>query len=787
MPDTIPDDLLGLQEPNLTPPKSRMESADDARGLLRKWVREDQSRSIQRTLCKGNLDGNPPFGGMNKKFAPWSADINFLTGRARIQAAMNPRTALYAGVDNYFIVTPETRRKDKDSALWGQKLTYHFQKLIKTWGGWDWHQRQRIKQQLIEGWAPVIFDGNDDDWRFRACDAACVYVPRGTPSALDERTEAFILLVPYRTHELWKKIADEDKARKRGWNPQAVKWAIKNGASSIGGVKWQMETWEVWQDMFQRRDLYAGYAQSDTVFCAHLYVQEYAQDGAKTISHFMFTQDDYGAPDSSDRDFLFKQVRRYESYDEACIVYFRDIGDGTWHSVRGLAMESFRHDVLLNRLKSRAADRMFLDSTTLIASSDQRMKDKQEQLNLTGSVTFLAADSQILQSGFNGNINSVLEGIRLFSNEIDANTSSAQPRTIMREDGRGEQPTKFAVQAQMTADASLSQGEIRLEYLTSDRLGYQMWRRAAKRNTSDKEAKEFQEACLDDDIPEDVLYGKCCVTANRLSGYGSTQMRKMAVERLLQLAPMMPEEGKSNVLDDAIVSETENPELINRYNPKTKEVTDDDQVIVFENASVRTGVAPKIKSGQNNVNHMIGHIEDAKLLLEPIAAAMEEEEGAPQGLEEAFQYLSIMAPHLEEHLSLIEQDPSRKPLAQQFRLEIKTLTAFHGKLRQAIRTAQAQADQQAMAEQNANALGVEQQVKVDGMLQDMQLRKLKAANDQQIKESKAVAQNQLKAAQTIGNEGRLNAETIARIKRENIEAAAKMEREKNKPKTNGSK
>lgn len=764
-----------------------MDSADDARGLLRKWVREDQLRSQQRALCKGNLDGNPPYGGMNKKFAPWSADINFLTGRARIQAAMNPRTALYAGVDNYFVLKPETRPQDKEHETWGQKMTYHFSKMVKTWGGWDWHQRHRIKQLLVEGWGPVIFDGNDDDWRFRAIDAASVFVPRGTASALDERTAAVALLVPYFTHELYAMIKDEDKASKRGWNPRAVKWAIKNGASSIGGVKFQMEAWEVWQEYYQRRDLYAGLANSDIVFCCHLYVKEYTEKGQKNISHFMFTQDDYAAEDPEDRNFLFKQIRRYENYDEAAIVYFRDIGDGTWHSVRGLAMESFRHDVLLNRLKSRLADRAFLDSTTLIASSDQRMKDKQEQLNLTGSVTFLAADSQILNSGFAGNINSVVEAIRTFSNEIDANTSSANPRTIMRQDGKGEAPTKFQVQAQLTADSSLSQGEIRLEYLTTDRVGYQMARRALKRNTGDEEAKKFQEACFNDGVPEDVLYGPVCVVANRLSGYGSAQMRNIAVDGLLEIAPMMPEEGKSNLLDDVIVARTENPELITRYNPKVKVPDSDDQTIVFENTSARAGVAPVLVSGQNNVKHLTGHTEDATAMLAPLKEALDAgEQPDPAAMEEAYQYATIMAPHMQEHLALLKGDQSRKSLYQYFEGEIKGIFAFHGKLRQALRAAANAAAQAELEQQNANALGIMDQAKLESMKSDQELKRMKAAGDMALRAEKSGAQNRIKTASALMGEGRANAETLARIERENAEAQAKIDREKNKPKTNGS-
>ncbi|MBM6725531.1 hypothetical protein, partial [Pseudoflavonifractor phocaeensis] len=88
--------------------------------------------------------------------------------------------------------------------------------------------------------------------------------------------------------------------------------------------------------------------------------------------------------------------------------------------------------------------------------------------------------------------------------------------------------------------------------------------------------------------------------------------------------------------------------------------------------------------------------------LGPLKQAVEAGQEIPEeDLQEAFTYVSALGAHSEDHLNRIADDPSRKGPYQLFKGQLNLLTSFHGKLRSAIRSAQAQAAQAAREEQQA--------------------------------------------------------------------------------------
>lgn len=746
-----PDELLSLPPLEGRAPDSRLTEAKDLRKILDRYVKDDQGRSIQRALVRGNLDGNPPYGSAKRKGLEWTANVNFMGAKARLRAAMQPYNALFAGVQTYAICRTAHQPKNPDREKWNDSITQHFHKLIKTWKGFDWHMQHRVKEMLTEGWGPVVFD-RDGDWRFRAIRAASVRVAKDSPSTVDERIACVLVSVPYRVHELYKYIADEERAKMMGWNIEATKWAIRNHSRSVGGQNWSSAPWEYWQRKFQHHDLATGEAESDVVYCTHGYVQEFDKEGQKKkISHFIITDGDQNALTERENGFLFRNVRRYENYSQALIVYFLDIGDGDWASVRGLAFDSFKHDVLMNRMLCRIADGAFLQSSLVLGASTQKEREKQ-QLTVLGPVTWLPAGAQIPQQKLFGDIQGVIEASRLFSNDQAQNLQNYNTGNVSPEPEAGrERVTAFEVAQRVQKNATLSGDQITLDCLTSDQVFSEVFRRAADPATQDKEAREFQEACFADGVPKEALANMECVYMNRLSGYGSAQMRAITTQQLMQVAPSLPEEGKDNLLNDYIVATTQNPSLAERYNPPQEKPTPDDALVVLENAAIGVGETPVIFSGQSHVKHLQGHLADAAERLGPIQEAMDAGQSDPSQLEAAYGYLQVMGPHLEAHLRPLEADPMRKQLAAQFRVQIKNLTSFHGKLRQEIRRARSEAQQAAMEEQNANALGALTQAKLTAADMDMQIKVQKAQNDMNLKRVKTGQSQALKTWQVQQN------------------------------------
>lgn len=706
--------LLGIDAPDAKPPETRLRDAKDARGLREKMMLADQPRSIQRALVNANLKNFPPYGGRKPKGSQWEADINFGMGASRLKRAAGSYTGLFAGVENYADIQTGFQPEHPVNPKWSLEMSRGFHDLIKTWGkGFDYNQQHRIRQMLSEGFGPVLME-NGDNWRFRAVDASAMKVPDGTLSVIDERCRYVLINEQISVVDLFKKTLLPEDGR---WNQEAIKWAISSVGKQGGTWDNRNNNWEWWQERIQHHDLFMGDVECDMVSTAHLYVNEFGRDGqSEAISHFIFTTNQLSsgndAASPAQNDFLYKNVRGYRSYDEVLHVFFEGIGDGKFHSVRGLAFDTFKQDVSKNRMLCRMVDRGFIDSTAWIESASQNNSDKLDNITVGGAVVRLPAGAKMVQTGFAGQSQGVMDCIRLISNITDSNTGASNPRTIMREDGKGEQPTLGQVRAQIAQDTQLSNDQMRIDYLAMDRLYAEQVKRAFRKGTSDPEARAMQEMLLAKGVPQEALDNIASVTANRSAGYGSSAMKDAVFEELMKVVGMLPEDGKDNFLNMFIMSKTENPAMVALLNPKQHMPTPDDALIVLENSAIDDGKEPIIFSGQDNVRHLQGHLADVQETLAPVEQAMEAEQNDPAQLQEAYAYLQVMGPHLEAHLAPLRMDPTRKQLAQQFELQITQLTAFHGKLRQAIRAAIREQQLAAQQEQNANALDAVTQAKL---------------------------------------------------------------------------
>lgn len=767
--------LLGLLEPDGKAPETRMGDPDDARSLVNRFLFEDQGRAIQRALVRGNLDGNNPYGATKPSGQKWEANLNFLFGKARVNRAVSTYSALFAGVENYANFQTGYQKTNPESQQWNLIIARNFHDMIKTWGaGWDWNMQHRIKQMVIEGFAPVLC-GQGDDWRFKSLDASCIKVPRGTPSTLDERCDCVVLLDTVRCHELWKKIADEKASTDRGWNRDAVKKAIRNSGQNVGSENWRITPWEKWQQMLVAHDLAWGYARTDVIEIAHVFVNEFAKGNEKTISHFIVTQNPPNGDNKAENDYLFKHVRCYNNYADILHVFFSNIGDGTWHTVKGLAFDCFKHDVQMNRLLCRMLDRAFIDSTAFMASPTANNSDKLDNTVIGGAVVRLAAGAQMIQTGFAGSSAGVQDCYRLIQNVANANTGASNPRTIMRDDGKGEQPTLGQVRAQIAQDTQLSNDQVRMDYLDMDQLYARMYWVAARRGTTDKAAQDFQEKCLRAGLPREALDQMESITANRMSGYGSQSMKEAVVDQLMKLAPTLPEDGKNNLVNLAIMAYGENPALVDILNPKRAQLTPDDSQIWDENEAMRTGATtpPPIVPGQNNVKHVQGHLDIAAEVLTPIREALEAGQNDPQALMDAYRFATVIGKHIEAHLAFIMTDPIRRQLGKQFQAQLQYIVSFHGKLRQAIRNAVSEQRIAQQQEENAMALGVETQAKLQSAEVQNQIKIQKARLDMALKTQKAAVSNRLAAVNTVASNARETAKAASQIQLDRAKTASK--------------
>lgn len=734
---------------------------------------------MERAIVKGLVDGNPPYNDARKRAEGrgWECNLNFMEGQAIMDSSAVPYYALFANVPYYADCCTEFQDDNPDHETWNAKITYEFTNLLKRWPQFNWNIQQVSYWMRLHGIGHAFFD-REGDWRFRGLETGSVLVPKGSPSCIDDRLPFMIIRIPYRIVELWDWIKDPVAAEAAGCDVQAIKYAIMYGmrGRAPGGSIWWAQPWEYYERLLKNSDLAVSFTDSDLVYCFHILVQEFAKPGKpKKISRFVCTEHEVVPRDNAtkgdDKQFLFADPNSYDSFVQCIVSFFQNTGDGTWHSVRGIAMRAFKHLEVSNRLKCQTVNRAFLDASLIFQSGSSRNQDR-VSLTVFGSVVRVPANGELKQIVVQGGTQGVMEVDRMLTNHLANNIGMFNQRTLSREDGKGEQPTATQVNQQVAKESSLSEGQITLFYQYLDTLYTEMFRRAADPSTSDAEAKAFQKELIDDGVPKEALANMEYVRANRQSGYGSPQMALLKQQQMMAIVPMLPEQGKQNWLEDAVTT-IEGPEKTERYAPRTYIPNEDDSIATLENGLMTQGIPPVISTGQDDVVHLNTHFQFLQQTLAPVSQAMDSQQQLPPDqLQATYKTSQTAIPHMEAHIARIQNDPMRKGQAKLFQDQLRQLTAFDQKLRIALFDALRQQQVQAEQAQQATALSALDQAKVQSIQTQTQLAAAKTQSQIQNQTAKTIHGLRLKSLKEGVNMNLDVASTAADIRNQRVKTAA---------------
>lgn len=747
----LPLALLGLdEEGEKSPPETRLKSASDGRKIHQDLVYEDnQGRSYFRALVKGMVDGNPPYP-TKPAGRKWECNLNFMEGQAIMNRTAVPYYNLFARVPYYAECKTNYQPDHPDFPRWNASIACRFHNLLKRWREFNWNIQQVSYWMRLHGIGFALFD-KDYDWRFRSIETGDVKVPQQSPSCLDRKVPYLTIRVPYRITELYDRIQDPDTAEKAGWNVQNVRNAIKYGMKGIGGTEWWSRSWEWYEHRIKNHDFTVSFSDADLVYCVVMLYCEFGKEGKPPkISKAIFTeakvsvQNPNAKPTEEDeKDFLYQDVECYDKYTDCIVPFFKNTGDGTWHSVRGYAMEAFRHLEVDNRLLCQAIDRAFIDSSLVLKSNTARSRERLE-LVVFGSVVKLPANTEFTPVTVQGGLEGPTTMHNLLRAHLMNNIGVSQTNVNYRQDGKGEMPTARQVDYQAANEASIGEGEITIFLEQLDTLYGTMFKRAADPACSDEEAKRFRDECEEDGVPKEALKDMEYVRASRLNGYGSPELAIMRFNQGLQIFPSLPEDGKQNFLEDW-VTQLFGPEKTQRFAPRTHIPDDQDWQANVENTQMWNGGMPVITGDQDDVIHLNSHVSDAKQRLAPLAQDMQNGQSDPNQLGQAGQYTQMLVQHCEQHIARLKNDPGRRANAKLFEDQLGQLADFSQEIWRQLRNAQRDARIAAEQSQQATALSALDQAKVESVRTQTQLAAAKTQSQIENQHAKTVQGMQLKA------------------------------------------
>jgi len=719
----------------VTIPETRVRDCFSGRQICIKMLDNDRLRARERAKVQGMLDGNAPYdpAKLRAMGQGWRTNLNFMEGYSNVQAVKTPYFALIASVPAYAEI--RTKQGGPNKKLFGEIITEEFSRMIRRWPDFS-YQMQKAQQELVKfGIGPVLLS-DKYDWRFEALRHRDLLVPEHSAGTL-MKWPFFAIRTEMQAMDLWAKVKPDsvDYSEKIGWDVEMTRQAVMLSSKDLfsGRITWDGRNWEQWQEAFKNNDSYMSLVASESLMVYHLFVREYSEK----ISHYIL------AENALIPDFLFKRIDRYNSIPEILTIFRNDIGNGDYHSIRGLGRLQYQHIECTNRLKNHLFDMGVAGTAINLKASTSKARDELQLMQM-GPVNILPPDVDLVQNRVVGFLTDAMNLDKELSAHLSANLGTVRRPGVGYQSQR---PNIAQVQQDVINTTQITEGQMILHFMDLDLLYEQMYLRASDPNSPDEEAIKFQKACADKGVPMIALRDYEYVRATRTAGYGSPQMRQVRSQQMMPYIGMLPESGRYNWVRDEVIA-IAGPDNVDRYFPEQQFPTHDQWEANMENGVMHAGQHIMIADGQKHAVHADVHITSLEQMI-TMANKMYQSVPPASGLAAMIKvqlYTQICVPHTQAHLQLLADD-------QMHQSAYKALSARLGTLNNSIKQIDAIVEQ---GQEQQNALqGAQQsaqtkdQIKLQQAQSEIAIERALAASkiqNQHLKTMSQIQTSQAKAA-----------------------------------------
>lgn len=775
------DNMLKTLDSEGEPPKSRIGDGAQAYSIWIGLWQADATRSKRRTLVKGLVDGNPPYNPDDLAAAGQSyrCNVNWRIAQSYLENASGAFYDLFNEAPTYAVIEINKGNPDEQHK-YSQVVTEHFDWLMRNERRFDYNMQVSQNEMTLYATGPMVF-ADELDWCPRAILSGSLKVPEGTKSDTSYWEEATVE-VDYTPSELYGKIVDEKSATAAGWNVEAVKQAIMFAQPLYvqGGVYHQ---WEWYQQQLKNGAL--AYNSTSKAICViHIFWQEFPESGSRAgkISHGIVNRDQAaGGNDKGDsRDFLFKKLNRYDSWDN-CIhpMYYDRGGGGFHHSVTGLGVKMYSALTFINRLRCANADKAFAPKIMLEAQGGAADTDE-AALEQNGDFLIVKEGYKMAQIPIQSQMEDGIVFDRFVSDDLSGNLSQYRKTSDSGEQKSHVTATKTKYDA--ANEARLAKTQMVRYYMQLDLLYAEMYHRAVYMGKNKvgfgwERCAEFVRRCEEDGVPRDCLDRKHTevVRAYRVIGQGSEFLRQQSLEFLMMsVLPMLPEGGRFNMIQDIIASRA-GQAAVSRYAPEEENPLPDDQYAgaVNQVANMKVGVPAVATDTQNPAIYSGVYVQAATQSIQSL------EQGANPA--EVVAFLELCGQALGQQINRMAADPTRKNLVKALTAKLKEIGQVHDKLAQQLAEESQMAQQQQMeAMQAQQQQQGEMALKWQKMQADMAIKGEKAKFQMSEKAKKQRFDMALQDASTAQDLTLSAAETEAKIRNDSLKAAAQARKPKAK-------
>jgi hypothetical protein len=735
---SVPDsDLLTISESGKVP-KTRISDHNGLYSLYQNLYLADEASARDRTRIMDMFDGAAPYDpvALRRLGQGYRANLNFGEAGADLERALTSYNDLVTSVDR--LVNIKTSYGDESQREeYGSIIAEEFHRLLtKDWSSFYFKQ-QLLSYYFVSQGLGIAFFEDERNWQWNVCPIGDFFIPRGT-SATEDKVEIACVRRIYLTHELFQYIENPEIATQAGWNVQAVRDAIRDATTTFPQDGFN---WEELQRQIKDNDLYFAHVRSREIHVVHYYVREF--DGS--YSHAIGRRDGKG-------DFLFKKLHRFKTASEAFHIFTYGVGNGMYHSIRGLGYKIFPHIQMTNRLRCAMADGAMLQTSVLL--QPQSSEDiSRMTMAYSGPLSFLPPGLSVVNTNFPNLAENVKPLIDDMAAVRQGNTGSYMP---IAGSGSGNPRTAYEVEAQLATESILTTNAMNLFYVPWGKLLKEQFRRLQRDTWIPGEpgyagAIEFRKRLVERNVPWQAVKSVFSVDAVKAIGLGSPAARLSTFNEFMQLLPKFDEVGQINALRDRIAARV-GYDQVDRYlpNPTVKNrIPMDAKIAELENGSMQAGRQVTVMPNENHAIHLSVHLKE----VQPIVQAVQNNE--IEDKQKTMMFLTMVYEHCNEHLLKIADDKNRQQELGQAKLIMNLLREavvnLQRDVQQDIRVANEQQQQMALEQGEIQGISPQMQMKMQEHELDMQLKQQRAELDARFKEAELKQKLALQDAQAAAN------------------------------------
>ncbi len=735
-------------------PDERFKNADEVKQTCQLLIDADRPRSILRSRVDNLVNGfsTYPKGPLQKKGFGWFPRVNYRGAEGLIASQTSPMFDLVTEVPRVIEIDLDIEASSQEEkANWEETIADEFTWLLfKRWRqSFNYHLPLSQREMLVHGVGAHVWPNNR--WTERTPLTGQILFPENASLDFRQELKYFMLRDFVPGEDVYQFIRNEDTARKLGWYPDNVWKALalttKQNRNNRGNSGRYIDEL---QRQYRRGDIGTSNTTQAGLWLNWVFVAEY--DGG--ISLYCVEENvDVGNKDGG---YLYK--KRYQ-FDEWPLVLFPyDIGQGTFHSVRGLGVRTKDFFELMNRITNANVAQVLISALPQFKQMQQGLDPDKLRMMRVGGMSIYPyglepAITQFppLQTGGLALKRDLMETMGT-NNQDMISTGTPEPKdreTALSFSLRSQDGSRVSNGTQSLYESNLQQyydKKYRLLINTpKGRLPYQQM------------AQEFMDRCLKKGVPKEALTEKAIgeIREKTSTGSGSAAIRLHAITTYMQSpAYLNAPEDKQIALERSFTATLFGHVNVDDYARSVKDASlppnTDVSFAVSENNGLVQGGKAQIAQGQNDVEHAQTHANEAASLMQAVQQGQMEPQAALTGLQ-------ALLDHEGAHLQRLQRNPAQKQVFDQLAAQWKQIATFTAQLKNQVESEQGQTPP-------AQELSEESQIEMQRVQNEGKAQAAKIAQHGQLQNQKLQVDTALKFRQQAVDNRLQGIQTAAKVK-----------------------